>query len=174
MHELDDLLFADEKVLWRGAPEPGIHLHKEELLIIPFSILWSGFAFFWELSVLAKNAPLLFQLWGIPFVLAGLYMLIGRFFASAWQARRTSYAVTDRRILMVSRSRHNEIPLNRISHLELQRHRGGLGSILLETGRVNFRLQNRFTPDYLGSIRSIRDSEQVYRLISESINSPQP
>lgn len=111
MHELDDLLFADEKVLWRGAPEPGIHLHKEDLLIIPFSILWSGFAFFWELSVLARNAPLLFQLWGIPFVLAGLYMLIGRFFASAWQARRTSYAVTDRRILMVSRSRHNEIPL---------------------------------------------------------------
>lgn len=174
MHELDDLLFANETVLWRGAPEPGVHLQKEDLLIIPFSILWTGFAFFWELSVLTMNAPLLFRLWGIPFVLAGLYMVVGRFFVSAWQARGTAYAVTDRRILMVSRSRHNEIPLNRISHLELQRHRGGLGSILLETGRANFRRQNRLTPDYLGSIRSIRDSEQVYRLISEKINSLQP
>ena len=42
-----------------------------------------------------------FALWGIPFVLIGLYMIVGRFFYKVWALKRTSYAVTNRRVLIL-------------------------------------------------------------------------
>jgi hypothetical protein len=41
------------------------------------------------------------SLWGIPFVIAGQYMIWGRFLHDGWLKRRTYYAVTSRRILVV-------------------------------------------------------------------------
>jgi hypothetical protein len=45
---------------------------------------------------------LAFRLWGIPFVLMGAHMILGRFFLEAWQRARTEYVVTDERIVIRS------------------------------------------------------------------------
>ncbi len=62
--------------------------------MIPFSLLWCGFAIFWEVSVLSTDGPLIFKLWGIPFVIVGLYMAVGRFFIDAKQRAKMYYGVT--------------------------------------------------------------------------------
>ena len=75
----------------------------------PFSILWGGFAIFWEAGVLGywgdsarkHTAPSFFAIWGIPFVIAGQYFIWGRFLTEAWLKRKTYYGVTNRRVLIV-------------------------------------------------------------------------
>jgi hypothetical protein len=96
-------LLAGERLLWSGRPDGGVRFFKGDVVAIPLTLMWAGFAFFWEWTVLHSDAPVFMKLWGIPFVLVGLYISVGRFFIDAYRRRRTFYAVTDRRVLAVTR-----------------------------------------------------------------------
>ena len=75
---------------------------RSDALLVPFSLLWCGFAVFWESGALSEGAPFFFALWGAPFVLVGLYIVAGRFVVRAVSSRRTRYTITDRRVLVHS------------------------------------------------------------------------
>lgn len=92
-----------EQVLWTGVPRKGFAFRKSDIAVIPFSIMWGGFAIFWEASVLRSNV-LMMKLWGIPFVITGLYVMVGRFFVDRWQRDRTFYGVTNERVIIVTKN----------------------------------------------------------------------
>jgi hypothetical protein len=90
-------LTSDERLLWRGRPRSGIRLRGSDFFLIPVSLLWGGFAIFWEsaaLFMIPKNDPVggLFPLFGIPFVLFGLYFIFGRFIVDKKMREGTEYA----------------------------------------------------------------------------------
>jgi hypothetical protein len=101
--------------------------------------MWGGFAIFWEASVLANHHArntILFPLWGTPFVLVGLYLIVGRFFVRHWKLSHTTYAVTDRRALSIApsfRGGHQEsaVWLRSYPHLETRGRRGGRGTLFI-------------------------------------------
>ena len=77
------LITPDEHILWKGTPGTGHLFLPSDFFMIPFSILWCGFAFFWEYNVISSGAPFFFALFGLPFICVGLYITVGRFL---WKA----------------------------------------------------------------------------------------
>ena len=102
-------LTSGESVLWTGQPNQSKIFHKEDAFLVPFSLLWGGFAIFWEAGVagLWPSGPRSHEtwifgvIWGIPFVLIGQYFIWGRCLYAAWKKKRMHYAVTDRRVIVV-------------------------------------------------------------------------
>jgi len=130
--ELAKILEPGERLHWSGVPPQGLLLRGSDAFFIPFSIMWGGFAIFWETMAWTKQTPLLFKLWGIPFVLVGLYILVGRFFVDAKMRSRMAYGVTDRRIIIRSGilSRNvNSLALKTLSDLTLTERSDGTGTI---------------------------------------------
>jgi hypothetical protein len=130
--ELARELSGGEQLLWHGRPVGGVRLRAGDAIQIPFSLLWAGFAVFWEATVITSGAPFFFVLWGIPFVAVGLYITVGRFFHDAWRRSRTAYAVTSERVVILSgglRPAVTSLRLATIPSLSLAEHRGGVGTI---------------------------------------------
>lgn len=95
-------LGKDEKLLWWGQPGMGLAFRPSDAYLIPFSLVWCGFAVFWEWSVTRAKGPLGFGLFGLIFVCIGVYLVIGRFFVDAVKRRRTVYGLTNQRVLIYS------------------------------------------------------------------------
>jgi len=104
---LKPYLMAGERLTWTGRPPAGLVFTGQDALLIPFGLLWGGFAIFWESTVLSMSAPGFMALWGVPFVVIGLYLIVGRFFFDAWVRKGIVYGLTDGRALVL-RSRPNE------------------------------------------------------------------
>jgi hypothetical protein len=90
-----------EVLLWSGQPQQGIIFRDSDVFLIPFSLLWTGFVVFWERGVI-KSGSLLLQLLGIPFVLVGIYVVVGRFFLDSKQRKHTFYGITNQSIIIIS------------------------------------------------------------------------
>jgi hypothetical protein len=99
----------DEALLWRGVPDAGVWFTAEDGFMIPFSILWCGFAIFWEFA--SSRGPALVWLWGIPFIAFGLYSVAGRFVYKSYRKRHTAYAITTYRAMIVGPRSFADLPL---------------------------------------------------------------
>ncbi len=137
-------LESGERLVWAGAPRGGIRFRKQDLFMVPFSLMWGGFAIFWEVSVLAaarrnslKGAGVIFPLWGIPFVLIGLYLIVGRFFYDAYVRSRTAYGVTNQRVMIVREGFSRQVKslqLRTLSDVTLDESGDGSGTITFGPG----------------------------------------
>jgi hypothetical protein len=131
-------LVPGERVMWRGSPEADRWFFRQDMVLVPFSLMWGGFAIFWETSVLlsrhARNS-IVFAIWGVPFVIVGLYLIFGRLYARRRTRERTRYVLTDRRAIVLAPAwwgggeRSSSIWLGSYPPVERQRHRDGTGTL---------------------------------------------
>jgi hypothetical protein len=164
---LAPLMGAGERLLWSGRPRQGIFLQGSDGFLIPFSLMWGGFAIFWEYSVWTSKAPFFFRLWGVPFVLVGLYFMIGRFFADARTRSKTWYGVTSERVIIVSGwlSRNvKSLQLRTLSDLSLSEGSDGMGTITFGPVAPRWSAFSRWSPsrDDVPSFQSIPAAREVF------------
>jgi len=172
---IESNLGSGERILWQGQPDVWAFSMRGAWYLIPFSILWAGFAIFWEIGVLNEGAGPLFALWGIPFVLIGIYMVFGRIPLARWEARRTLFSVTSKRVIIVSgglRSRWMEVALRDLPPAELDDGGSGLGTITFGSYAGAYRPPPGWptfgmygTPP---AFTSIHDPARVYRVIQDA------
>jgi hypothetical protein len=183
-------LQKNEKILWSGRPEPR-WFTAADFFLIPFSLLWGGFAFFWEGTVLhlyltnPKAGPGIFMVfWGIPFVLIGFYMIFGRFFYQRWVQKNTFYALTNQRVIILSllRSRSTQaLFLDNLPALCKTVNKEGVGTLVFGGDPLAARLYGpgaSATPGFNTSRRvqappafaNIKDVNRVYELIAQQHN----
>jgi hypothetical protein len=153
-HEMTAVLDRGERVIWSGRPAQGLRLRGSDAYFIPFSLFWCGFICFWEWGVIHTNAPVFMSLWGIPFILMGIYLLIGRFFVDAMLRRSTLYAVTNDRILIISGLWSREIKSLKLKTLdEVAVSAGASGAGTISFGRSVMPYRTGALPGWPGSGR---------------------
>jgi hypothetical protein len=167
-NELRAVLGPGEKLVWSGRPGQGIVFQPSDVFFIPFSIIWFAFAIFWETTVVQTGAPFFFKLWGIPFILVGLYMTIGRFFTEARKRSRTYYGITNDRIIIKSGLFNQSVKslnIKTLSDLSFTQRKNGSGTITL--GPPVYRQWSFKGPDIFGhnkgpQFEAIQNVKAVY------------
>lgn len=127
-NRLRRLLTASESILWSGQPVRGHIFHRQDAALIPFSLVWFGFVIFWEASAV-RTGQIFLILWGVPFILVGLYLVFGRFFYQQSIKKKSYYAVTTERILRIRGSRTDSLALGAIHSMHQYTNRDGSGTI---------------------------------------------
>ena len=162
-----------ERLVWSGQPKQGIMLTSRDALLVPFSLLWGGFALFWNVSVWKMDADWFFRLWGLPFLVAGLYLIFGRFLHDAWVRSRTDYAVTNKRAIIMRGPNVRSLDLDRLPLVDMSESANGSGTLrfgepMSLLGRPGVGLWSPAldpTPQFVG----IPDVRAVYGLVTRPL-----
>jgi hypothetical protein len=168
-------LSSKEKLLWSGQPPSGFRLRAADAAMIPFSIMWGGFAILWECMVFFKTPSRLFALWGIPFVLVGLYLMIGRFFIDAYLRARTYYGITSNRILIITkglRPKTVTLDISSLGNLSFAEKRNG-GAVIEFGALTPFDGRNRGMQYWSGYASTRFELTEHGRQVYEIIRSAQ-
>lgn len=168
-------LLPHERILWSGTPAQGLLFSSRDVFLIPFSLLWCGFAIFWTYSASRQGAPLFFDAWGAMFVCIGLFMVFGRFIFDAWLRQRIYYAVTNRRILILRRApsaNFTSIDLERVPDVQLTGETATRGTLRFgaATSAYPFSRMNGWFPalDPVPQFLGIEQPRRVFDLIMKT------
>jgi len=184
--DLQSELSSGESIAWAGQPSRKVVFHSQDWAMIPFSLLWGGFAIFWEASVLGIWGAVhtkgvnpisgFMALWGIPFVLIGQYLIWGRFLYNAWKKGKMFYAVTNKRVLVVNTGRSRKVIaafLQQLPAIDKSVGRDGIGTITfglvpMATGRrSNMAGWDGGLSSSVPTFVDVEDAESVYRTVSD-------
>jgi hypothetical protein len=134
--ELRPYLLPGETIEWTGRPKQGVAFSGSDVFFVPFSLFWLGMVIwmFWGFGkpTLRSSEAFPFSAVQILFLTVGTYAFLGRFIIDALHRKRLDYAITDQRVLIVSR-----FPLFRVTSLArkpelpitMAQHRNGSGTL---------------------------------------------
>lgn len=165
-----------ERIIWAERPKQGIVFRSSDGCLIPFSLAWGGFAIFWETMVIVMDAPIFMAFFGIPFVIIGLYLIVGRFFHDMYIRKKMIYGLTQKRIIIKRGDHTRFVDLEALTDIQITEKNNGSGSILFNSKYDNRNnTQNSsslsFSPLNSGlSFEAIPNVRYVYNQIEELRN----
>lgn len=167
----DDFSFCNqyltegEYVLWKGKPQKGNLLTRYDAYLIPFSIFWCGFAFFWEIGVLSSENPFPFALFGLPFVAIGLYFVFGRFIWKVYSRTKTAYVITNRKIIRKRLGLVDMLDEKNMPPMRVNAFKNGNGTIWFESYDMGYFHRGRSSWEASFCLDNIADVVMVENVI---------
>ena len=108
----------NENILWQGAPVKVPLLHKSDIFMIPFTLIFGGSLIFYAVIsavMMIKGQSIMFSLIGITALLMGGYILFFRLWYRKKRIKKQLYFVTDKRVFAFDSMRDTvifDIPLS--------------------------------------------------------------
>ena len=170
-------LAAGEKLIWWDRPAAAGLVKREFNVSTLFGVFFVGFAIFW--MTMAHRAPGPFFLFGIPFVLMGLWIVTTPLRAYT-AASSTVFALIDKRALIVKGGTATSYPLEQIPFVETETGADGRGNVLFlnELPSLGFWRNNSGQTLRKGGFIAIADAERVsqemLRLMGQRRSAPSP
>lgn len=178
-----DELLKDEKILWTGQPETSVRFTRSDVFLIPFSGFFGIFSMTWMGMALRAAASgsqpsvAIMPLFGVPFILMGLYLMFGRFWYKALKKRNTYYALTNKRVMSLTKLfgvRLNAMYINAIPVINKTIGGSGTGTLIFGNLIYPASMYANTGLDFLGyyggsgaiAFYDIRDAEGVYQQIA--------
>ena len=101
--DLIAMLDPDETILWQGHPPTKLLLFsKPDVFLVPFSLVWAGFAVPGSISTFLWPKSLVELPFALLFLVASIYFSIGRFFISQRMRKKTVYCVSNKRAFIAT------------------------------------------------------------------------
>jgi hypothetical protein len=172
MTEFDDYsvyrphLGPGETILWKGRPGKGHLITSQDAFAIPFSIFWCGFVVKSILDT-GKLHPI-----GILFVCMGAYLLVGRFFWTAFVRSRTSYVVTNRKIIRMRLNKVDMLEGKNMPAMRVFANKDGSGTIVFgeeryARGGYSVKVNGMYLNQHAFSLENVPDVARVQRIIGD-------
>ncbi|MFO0742670.1 MAG: hypothetical protein U0270_42750 [Labilithrix sp.] len=149
---LRSVLSPGEELLWANRPKRGLVFERNPHAFT--QIVWTLFSLTWTFAGLITDVSFGVSMLGIPFVMLGLYGLLGHSVHRAWRHRELVYGITNRRLLVAAPSRIVAAPALAGLRTHLVMTKGGLGNIRVVAPHLE--------------LRAIPDAAEVHRILVEA------
>lgn len=171
--EINPYLDADEDVIWCDKPVKKIVFTSADIFTTLIGVVWLSFSVFWVFSAyIATEASdssfKIFPLFGIPFVLTGLYLLFFRHVVSLVKRKNIVYVLTNKRAIVVHTGKRQyvqEYRYENISNIQMKCDDNDIGSIFFLTGEIRY--NNGRSYSSTSGIFGIKDTKKVYKILSQ-------
>ena len=147
-----------EYVLWSGRPEG--KNKNESVALVPFGIFFLVFSLIWTVAAFFFGDWLVFV--GIPFILMGLYLLVGRTIIR----NMTRYVITNKKIYRRQLGKVKMMDMSHLPPMRVARMDDGRGSIYF--GERSEYSDEKVVYGAIFDIECVNDINQVYRFITNS------
>lgn len=162
------LLLSDEYVLWEGRPEKGNAFSGRDMALLPFSLIWLAFSLFWEFTVISSGAPIMFGLFGAPFVLIGIYMLFGKSLSGPRLRKKTFYVITNKRIIIKRGDRIEIYEKEDIPPMNIKMHKNGNATIYFCDDMYTRNGRSRYIYISLDNISDVTGAQNALATLMDS------
>lgn len=123
-----------EQTIWEGKPDPKKIFGRNDRILIPVSVLWMAVAMYWVFRMTDSTDASYNILFGFLFIMAGLYLVVLRFYAKVQNKKQGTYKITNKAVYL--RQRENEdlvrLPTSTITNAEIIEEKDGIGTVFLE------------------------------------------
>ena len=159
----------DEYVLWQGKPERrGNLLSIYDVFSGFIGAFVSAFATYWIVNAYKAPGPSFFCLFGLPFLVLGLYMLFGRALYAVLIRKKTAYVITNKRIYRQRGRKTDNLSGLKLPDYDTICHRNGNGSIRFVTAAHAYRSADRYGRATIRffTLENLADMEGAVKAIS--------
>jgi hypothetical protein len=171
-----DELLKDEEILWIGKPETKFILYKVDVVLALSGLLCVGCGllilngFITSEDLFRTSRDMFFSLVGcLFFSLGGLYLIFGRYYNNNYEKKRTFYAVTNQRVLIITYIYTKNVIakfINQIPALIKNVRKDGVGTIQFDNYQYIRDGEDIKIID-VPTFHDIKDVDTVYKLIND-------